>query len=126
MLEMYQSGDPYLAFAKSVGAVPQWATKKSHEDVRDRYKVMLLAVQYGMSVQTLAARLKISEFEAGEMLRSTPLAVRAILDLERRLHPARDADRRGANRFRLDPSRRDCRSDQREIAAELVNPNYWR
>ena len=68
MLEMYQSGDPYLAFAKSVGAVPQSATKKSHEAVRDQYKNMLLAVQYGMSVQTLAARLKISETEAGEML----------------------------------------------------------
>ena len=27
MLEMYNSGDPYLAFAKSVGAVPQSATK---------------------------------------------------------------------------------------------------
>ena len=68
MLEMYNSGDPYLAFAKSVGAVPQSATKQSHGNVRDRYKVMLLAVQYGMSKQTLAARLKISEFEAAEML----------------------------------------------------------
>jgi DNA polymerase I len=68
MLDMYNSGDPYLAFAKSVGAVPQSATKKSHGAVRDKYKVMLLAVQYCMSVQTLAARLGVSELEAHEML----------------------------------------------------------
>jgi DNA polymerase-1 len=68
MLEMYRSGDPYLSFAKRVGAVPQTATKKSHAEVRDKYKTMLLAVQYGMSVQTLAARLQVSFFEAHEML----------------------------------------------------------
>jgi DNA polymerase I len=68
MLAMYESGDPYLSFAKRVGAVPQTATKKSHEEVRDKYKTMLLAVQYGMSVQTLAARLQVSFFEAHEML----------------------------------------------------------
>jgi DNA polymerase-1 len=68
MLDMYRSGDPYLAFAKSVGAVPKSATKKSHGPVRDNYKVMLLSTQYGLSAQTLAARLKISIFEAHEML----------------------------------------------------------
>ena len=68
MLDMYESGDPYLSFAKSVGAVPHTATKKSHVAVRARYKVMMLATQYGMSAPTLAARLKISTFEAHEML----------------------------------------------------------
>jgi DNA polymerase I len=68
MLNMYNSGDPYLSFAKSVGAVPQSATKKSHEKIRDNYKVMLLSTQYGLSAPTLAARLKISLFEAHEML----------------------------------------------------------
>jgi DNA polymerase-1 len=68
MLKMYQSGDPYLSFAKSVGAVPQTATKISHEAVRDNYKVMLLSTQYGLSSRTLSARLKISDFEAHEML----------------------------------------------------------
>ena len=68
MLAMYQSGDPYLAFAKSVGAVPSWATKKSHGAVRDKYKVMLLASQYGMAADTLAGRLGVSSFEAHEML----------------------------------------------------------
>ena len=69
MLDMYRSGDPYLTFAKRVGAVPATATKKSHETVRDKYKIMLRAVQYGMSSETLAARLGVSTFEAHEMLR---------------------------------------------------------
>jgi DNA polymerase-1 len=68
MLDMYRTGDPYLAFAKRVGAVPQAATKESHAAVRDRYKTMLLAVQYGMSSDTLAARLGVSTFEAHQML----------------------------------------------------------
>jgi DNA polymerase I len=68
MLDMYRTGDPYLSFAKSVGAVPKSATKKSHEPVRDNYKVMLLSTQYGLSVSTLAARLQVSFFEAHEML----------------------------------------------------------
>lgn len=68
MLDMYLSGDPYLSFAKRVGAVPATATKKSHESERERYKVMLLAVQYGMSSETLAGRLGVSSFEAHEML----------------------------------------------------------
>jgi DNA polymerase-1 len=68
MLDMYQSGDPNLAFAKSVGAVPQTATKDSHSDTRDKYKVMLLSTQYGLSALTLAARLKIPEHEAHGML----------------------------------------------------------
>jgi DNA polymerase family A len=68
MLDMYLSGDPYLSFAKRVGAVPSDATKKSHAEVRDKYKVMLLAVQYGMCSETLAGRLGVSTFEAHEML----------------------------------------------------------
>jgi DNA polymerase-1 len=68
MLNMYLSGDPYLSFAKRVGAVPGTATKRSHEKERERYKNMLLSVQYGMSTETLAGRLGISSFEAHEML----------------------------------------------------------
>jgi DNA polymerase I-like protein with 3'-5' exonuclease and polymerase domains len=68
MLDMYLTGDPYLAFAKRVGAVPRAATKASHSEVRDKYKTMLLAVQYGMSRDTLATRLGVSSFEAHQML----------------------------------------------------------
>jgi hypothetical protein len=68
MLEMYESNDPYLAFVKKIGAVPADATKKSHAAERDKYKNMLLAVQYSMSYLSLAARLGIPDFEAHEML----------------------------------------------------------
>jgi DNA polymerase-1 len=68
MLNMYRSGDPYLAFAKSVNAVPKTATKQSHEETRDKYKVMLLASQYGIGAETLAGRLGVSTFESQEML----------------------------------------------------------
>jgi DNA polymerase I len=68
MLDMYRSGDPYLSFAKRVGALPSTGTKTSHAEVRDKYKTMLLAVQYGMSRDTLAARLGVSTFEAHQML----------------------------------------------------------
>jgi DNA polymerase family A len=68
MLDMYWSGDPYMSFAKRVGAVPSTATKTSHAAVRDKYKVMLLSTQYGIAAETLAARLGVSTFEAHEML----------------------------------------------------------
>jgi hypothetical protein len=68
MLELYASGDPHLGFAKRVGAVPADATKQSHGPVRELYKNMVLAVQYGMSSETLAARVGVSSFEAHELL----------------------------------------------------------
>src|SRR5262249_23950797 len=60
MLEFYRSDDPYLSFAKRIGAVPATATKKTHEALRDRYKTGLLAIQYGVQAETLAGRLGIS------------------------------------------------------------------
>jgi DNA polymerase I len=57
MLEMYKTGDPYWSFARRVCAVPSDANKKLYVDVRNKYKNMLLAVQYGMGTETLAARL---------------------------------------------------------------------
>jgi len=44
------------------------AQLQHYADVRDRYKVMLLAVQYAMQAETLAGRLGVSSFEAQEML----------------------------------------------------------
>jgi hypothetical protein len=71
MLEMYQSGDPYLGYAKAIGAIPDHITKETlgnYAAVRDRYKVMLLSVQYGMQAETLAGRLGVTLLEAQEML----------------------------------------------------------
>jgi DNA polymerase-1 len=68
MLDDYNSGDPYLAFAKRVSAAPGHATKKSHAEIRDRYKVVVLSTQYGIAAEPLAVRAGVSTFEAHEML----------------------------------------------------------
>jgi hypothetical protein len=70
MLELYQSGDPYLNFGKIIGLIPPDATRKTPGVgvIRDRLKVLCLGVQYGMQRATLATRLGVSELEAHEML----------------------------------------------------------
>jgi hypothetical protein len=57
MLEAYRSGDPYLSFAKQAGAVPPGATRITHAAKREEFKACVLAVQYGMAPETLAARI---------------------------------------------------------------------
>ena len=57
MQTAYQSGDPYLAFAKQAGAVPAAATKATHEAQRELFKQCVLAVQYGMGAEALALRI---------------------------------------------------------------------
>jgi hypothetical protein len=49
-------------------AAPAWATKLTHEPLRERYKTGLLAIQYGIGAETLAGRLGVSTFEASEMI----------------------------------------------------------
>jgi DNA polymerase I len=65
----YQSGDPYLAFAKQAGAVPKDATKKSHKIEREQFKACVLAVQYGMGAESLAQRIGQPVIRAKELLR---------------------------------------------------------
>jgi DNA polymerase-1 len=57
LIHAYHSGDPYLEFAKMAGAVPSTATKKTHPTEREAFKTCMLAVQYGMTAQGLAAKL---------------------------------------------------------------------
>lgn len=68
MMDAYTSGDPYLGFAKLADAVPQDATKRSHPDVRDTFKMVVLGVGYCMSAQGLARRLSIPLSRAEELL----------------------------------------------------------
>jgi DNA polymerase-1 len=68
MLQFYESGDPYISFARRVAAAPSDATKNTHGALRDRYKVGLLAAQYGIRAEGLACRLGCSTFEAHDML----------------------------------------------------------
>ena len=68
MQEAYVSGDPYLAFAKQAGAVPQDATKETHGGIRNRFKTCVLGVQYGIGAKGLGARLGMDECRAGRLL----------------------------------------------------------
>lgn len=70
MMAAYQSGDPYLTFAKQAGAVPQEATKASHPEEREQYKACVLATQYGMGPEALALRLKQPLLRAKQLLRA--------------------------------------------------------
>ena len=68
MLELYAGGSPYVDFAKRFDAAPPTATKKSHAETHETYKVALLGAQYRMQSETLARRLGVSTFLAHEML----------------------------------------------------------
>ena len=69
MMDAYLSGDPYLAFAKQAGAIPENATKKSHKPQRNQFKACVLAVQYGMGADSLSARIGQPVIRARELLR---------------------------------------------------------
>jgi hypothetical protein len=69
MMAAYTSGDPYLEFARQAGAVPRGATKHTHGDIREQFKVCALAVQYGMGERSLAQRLNVCEARARDLLR---------------------------------------------------------
>jgi DNA polymerase I-like protein with 3'-5' exonuclease and polymerase domains len=70
MLDLYQSGDPYLNFGKTVGQLARDATRDMPgvEAKRDQLKVMCLGTQYSMQALTLSTRLGITYIEAYEML----------------------------------------------------------
>ena len=75
MLAGYASGDPYIAFAKQAGAVPEDATKKSHPDVRDQYKACALGVLYGLGALGLAERIGV-----------LPIVARRLIQLHREIY----------------------------------------
>jgi len=65
----YASGDPYLSFAVAAGAAPAWATKQTHEAVRDLFKTVVLGIGYGMGAETLACRIRQPPVYAQRMIR---------------------------------------------------------
>jgi DNA polymerase-1 len=69
MMAAYNSGDPYLAFGKQSGRVPQDATKASHPSERELLKQCVLGVQYGMAEYTLAGRMSQALIVARTLLR---------------------------------------------------------
>jgi hypothetical protein len=68
MQAAYRSGDPYLAFAKFAGSVPENGTKESHPRERGLFKTTTLGVQYQIGVHRLASNLGVSLREAEDLL----------------------------------------------------------
>jgi hypothetical protein len=68
MMEAYQSGDPYLTFAKQCGRVPSDGTKKTHWAERELFKQCVLGTQYGMGAVSLAGRIARPTAYARELL----------------------------------------------------------
>ena len=65
----YTSGDPYLEFGKQAGAIPLDGTKKTHGELRDKFKACVLGVQFGMEAESLGRSANCSILEARELLR---------------------------------------------------------
>jgi hypothetical protein len=69
MMAAYESGDPYLEFAKQAQAISQDATKETHKAEREQFKACVLAVQYGMGAESLAYRIGQPVLQAKELLK---------------------------------------------------------
>lgn len=57
MIQAYESGDPYFYLAKLAKAVPWNGNREDYEEERAIFKVVTLALQYGMGPQALANEL---------------------------------------------------------------------
>jgi hypothetical protein len=68
MMEAYRTGDPYLAFAKQVRAVPPDATKETHTAERNLFKLCALGVQYGIGDVALGGRLGLGPAHGRELI----------------------------------------------------------
>ena len=71
MLDLYETGDPYLNFGKTVDQIARDATRETPGvgAKREQLKVLCLGTQYSMQALTLSTRLGVSYLEAHEMLR---------------------------------------------------------
>jgi hypothetical protein len=78
MMGDYLSGDPYLAFAKTAGAIPPDGTKDTHPKIREQYKTAALGVLYGLEERGLADRLEIQPIAARRILQAHQLAYRTF------------------------------------------------
>jgi DNA polymerase I len=70
MIDDYFADDPYLGFAKRIGMVPANATRESHAEDRNRFKIACgLGVIYGAGYKTVAFAGEMSEEMAFRVLR---------------------------------------------------------
>ncbi|MBI3411318.1 MAG: hypothetical protein HY040_23535 [Planctomycetes bacterium] len=68
MRTVYEADDCHMALAIRAGAAPADATKKTHPDIRKRYKTVNLGTLYGQKAYGIARRLGISYQEAEQLL----------------------------------------------------------
>jgi DNA polymerase I-like protein with 3'-5' exonuclease and polymerase domains len=68
MWQAYETGDPYLAFAKQARIVSAGATKDTHPEEREVSKRCILGIQYAMAEQALARKIEKPVCEARELL----------------------------------------------------------
>lgn len=76
MQAAYLSGDPYLAMAKALNAIPSDATAQTHPNERERFKACALGVQYGIGRARLARQIGLDES-----------AAQALIEAHRRAFP---------------------------------------
>jgi hypothetical protein len=70
MQAAYRSGDPYLTFGQQAGLIPADGTKATHKFERELCKQCVLATQYGMQAESLAARISQPTIVARDLLRA--------------------------------------------------------
>ena len=68
MQAAYRSEDAYMAFAHMAGAVPPDATKHTHPQEREKFKLVALSVQYGMTAYGLKNRNNMTYAEARQLI----------------------------------------------------------
>ena len=73
LLNAYNSGDVYLAFAKQANLVPENATKQTHKLERDLCKATVLGLQFGMGATKLQTKLRLDSGKEVSMERTLEL-----------------------------------------------------
>lgn len=68
LIAAYNAGDPYLAFAKDAGLIPQDATRESHGAMRNICKVVVIGLNYGLGAEGMAHQAGVSVALATELI----------------------------------------------------------
>jgi DNA polymerase-1 len=69
MIRAYNSGNPYLALAKKLGVVPADATKETHRLEHEKFKAVVLGVNYGRTKHGLSKVLGLPVGECEKLLK---------------------------------------------------------
>jgi DNA polymerase I-like protein with 3'-5' exonuclease and polymerase domains len=82
MIQAYNSGDPYVFFAKAAGAIPPEGSKKTHPEMRSLFKSTVLGLQYGMGYDKLARKLSA---DTGKPV--SEATAKQLIDLHKKIFP---------------------------------------